>query len=656
METSGSRIVLTFLVNALWQVPLIAAVALLAVRGMGRSFAWQRHLVLLAAMAASLAVPLASIRRAGPSGGLPLPDPYSRNAATVASPGQPAGKGGAPAAAAPLPKPVTLPFRAAFAVAAAYALVLLGALLRFVLEYRRTRRIRARARVQRLPPLVEQVRLRCLRAFRLGDVPLLVSPGGGSPLTVGARRPVVILPERLLEESSEAVLAAAIGHEMAHVARRDYLTGILCRLMALPIAFHPAAWLLRGRLEETREMACDELVAGRWMDAGLYARSIVKIAAGLIPSPRAGCALGVFDGDILEERIRRLLDGRKASVRRGRALFAAGLLALAACAAAASGVALAARAQENQAKQNDALQRAGELLEQFPSAQGSTGGRVLAEARELYRLVLASDPWNKQALQGMVTIAMNARRPEEGVEWAAKLIQADPRDKTTHYTAAVLDWAIVYEAVAKAREAAGVAPAVSFLPDADLRARLRQAHGARIEEAMRLLETALTIDPSFDDAMAYLNLMFRLKASMAENQGEAAGYIAQADEWIKKALAEKSRHPGQGRPSTVGPPPPPPPPPGMDPKLNRPADDSATPGPAGAHPGTYWQVIARDPQTPAKALFEALRRRGFQVAYLQVPPENERVRVMAGPYFTAAAADQAKQDLIAAGFHPLRLW
>jgi hypothetical protein len=63
-----------------------------------------------------------------------------------------------------------------------------------------------------------------------------------------------------------------------------------------------------------------------------------------------------------------------------------------------------------------------------------------------------------------------------------------------------------------------------------------------------------------------------------------------------------------------------------------------------------------DPQTPAKALFEALKRSGFQVGYLQVPPNNQRVRVMVGPFFSNADVAKAEQALIAAGFKPLRVW
>ena len=92
-------------------------------------------------------------------------------------------------------------------------------------------------------------------------------------------------------------------------------------------------------------MACDELVTARLIDAGVYARSIVRIAETMMPMRRPGYTLGVFDGDILEERIRRLLQRPAANLNRARLLLAGGLSALAVCAVVLSGLALTARAQ-----------------------------------------------------------------------------------------------------------------------------------------------------------------------------------------------------------------------------------------------------------------------------------------------------------------------
>ena len=158
-------------------------------------------------------------------------------------------------------------------------------------------------------------------------------------------RRTVILPEALMAETSQDVLLTAIGHELAHVARRDFALRVVYELARLPIAFHPATRLIRRGIEQTREMACDEQVTHKLLDAGVYARSIVTIATAMSGLPRPGYTLGVFDGDILEQRIRRLMERPVANLKRARLLLATALGALALCAAIASGLAISARAQ-----------------------------------------------------------------------------------------------------------------------------------------------------------------------------------------------------------------------------------------------------------------------------------------------------------------------
>src|SRR5437763_16853679 len=131
----------------------------------------------------------------------------------------------------------------------------------------------------------------------LTGVELLFSPRISGPVTAGNS---VILPESLLAESSADVLTTAIGHEMAHIARHDFACKLLYELLRLPVRFHPAAWLIHRNIERTREMACDELVTRRLMDAGAYARAMMSIAAGMTALPLPGYTLGVFDGGILE--------------------------------------------------------------------------------------------------------------------------------------------------------------------------------------------------------------------------------------------------------------------------------------------------------------------------------------------------------------------
>jgi BlaR1 peptidase M56 len=150
----------------------------------------------------------------------------------------------------------------------------------------------------------------------IGDVALLYSPLVTVPVTQGLRRPAIILPEQLASSSSLELLTAALGHEMTHIRRRDYAWNIVYELLFLPISFHPAAALVKRRINETRELACDETVGELVMDAHDYARSLVGLANSVSLSSRPTYILGVNDADILEKRIMKLCEKIPSTAKR----------------------------------------------------------------------------------------------------------------------------------------------------------------------------------------------------------------------------------------------------------------------------------------------------------------------------------------------------
>jgi tetratricopeptide (TPR) repeat protein len=451
--------------------------------------------------------------------------------------------------------------------------------------------------------MVRQVAIRCQDAYRVGDIELLFSSGVSGPVTMGR---AIVLPESILDESSESVLTTAIGHEMAHIARRDFLCNLAYELLHLPISFHPAAWLIRREIARTREMACDELVTQTVMDAASYARSIVSIASAMAAVPCPGHALGVFDGDILEERIRRLVTRRAVDLKRARLLLVSGLAALAICAVVASSLALTARAQDSAfglMKQGEAAYNKGDYARAthiFETAVGLEPANLkakmflakallqqlvpgsdamqppAAEARQQLLDVLARDPTYKEAIQGMMMLATNTKQFAEAHDWAVKAIQADSSDKLAYYTAAFVDWAMTYPEYAAARQAAGMQPQdPGIIPDASLRQQVRTQHMAQIEDGKQMLQSALQIDPDYADAMAYMNLLYRIEAGIADDNAQYSALIAKADGWVQSALNAIKKRARSGKSGDlpagwlVAPPPPPPPPP---PAQKRPGD------------------------------------------------------------------------------------
>jgi len=311
-----NELVLTFVLNALWQVPAAVAAGLLGDLLLRRAPARHRHVLWVAVLVSAAALPTMSLF--GPVRS-PEPDPATVPQSPVAPDGDwtawlPEGTG--------LPAPVSP--TASRIVALLYGLSVAIHGIRLGRAWSRARQL---ARGAHPLPVPEGL---------ASGVEVLGSPEITGPVTLGARRPLILLPSHFLDSASPEELTAALSHEMAHVRRRDYAVHLLCEILLLPVAFHPAAWLARRRLAQTREMACDEAVL-EILRPRVYARSLLSLAATAAGLPRPSTTLGVLDAHTLEVRMKRILDhGPRLGARPARALLGTALLLLAGLGAAAS--------------------------------------------------------------------------------------------------------------------------------------------------------------------------------------------------------------------------------------------------------------------------------------------------------------------------------
>jgi beta-lactamase regulating signal transducer with metallopeptidase domain len=130
-----------------------------------------------------------------------------------------------------------------------------------------------------------------------------------------------VLPEWFSSQASKDEISSILSHELAHIRRHDFLLNLVYELLILPISFHPAAALIKARIDQTRELACDEIAAESMSTRTQYARSLLSIAQSIAANPRPsmlGYAMGLFDTNILEDRIMNVLAKAMESVRQGR--------------------------------------------------------------------------------------------------------------------------------------------------------------------------------------------------------------------------------------------------------------------------------------------------------------------------------------------------
>ena len=319
-----------FLLNALWQIPVVLLAAWAGERLLRRGPARLRHALWLVALAACVLLPAASLLPESPS---PLP-PVPEIEISAAPPA-----GAIPRSGFTVPELPTLP------VGLLYSLFLAAGAIRLSRSWWKAQDLVRTASPSPLPDAA--IGRRCREAFGLREVRILVSNRIPGPVTVGS---AILLPPSFLSDCTPDELTSALGHEMAHVRRRDYALHLAGEALLLPIAFHPAVRMLRRRLAETREMACDEATVERLIGARAYARSLLSMAASISGLPRPALTLGVYQGDTadtLEERMKRLTDPRsRLGKRLALASLSLALLVLAGTGIAASSLALDAPANQ----------------------------------------------------------------------------------------------------------------------------------------------------------------------------------------------------------------------------------------------------------------------------------------------------------------------
>jgi beta-lactamase regulating signal transducer with metallopeptidase domain len=346
---NAEELLLTFLLNALWQVPVVAGAAALGAMLIRRGPARLHYFLWLLAIVAGLALPAASLLPAR-SAPVQAAGGQTANVASVPAPAGPFDLSWLGTAGLPAARTARWPSGLAAAAAALYAAAVLWAALRLAASWLATRRLARRAGPAVEPDDFRDLPALCRAAFGLGPVALLSSKEIAGPVTFGVRRPTILLPTNFFAVTSRSEWTAALGHEMAHIARRDYLFNLLAELTLLPLSLHPAARFLRRRLGEAREMACDEATIEKLLSARVYARSLLAMAASFAGLPRPTYTLGVFDAGTLEVRMKRMTDGQpRMGARRARIHLSLAALLLLALSLGASGLALKAVAGERTA-------------------------------------------------------------------------------------------------------------------------------------------------------------------------------------------------------------------------------------------------------------------------------------------------------------------
>jgi tetratricopeptide (TPR) repeat protein len=182
--------------------------------------------------------------------------------------------------------------------------------------------------------------------------------------------------------------------------------------------------------------------------------------------------------------------------------------------------------------------------------------RNAQQAIDQYKNVLQNDPKSINSLKGIAFLNMQMKNFEQAREYYKKAIEADPNDPEVYYSVGVIDWSQAYKDAAdiKSKEGLRVDDELKGKGSQKICDQLKAKDGPAVEEGMKMLQTAIDKRQDYDDAMAYMNLIYRRKANdmTCEDAQARADYKKMADEWSDKAMAARKKKAEEAAKKTAG--------------------------------------------------------------------------------------------------------
>jgi tetratricopeptide (TPR) repeat protein len=202
------------------------------------------------------------------------------------------------------------------------------------------------------------------------------------------------------------------------------------------------------------------------------------------------------------------------------------------------------------------------MVQWVPGAESGDNKKNYDMAKKTFNEILQKEPTNSMALAYMASMAFQRASAgseeekkaalEEARKWNERRIEVDPKDAEPYYYLGVIDWSEAYPAIKTAQRddkektdrarlagqnaKQGGAPDGGRIQDLKIRGDLKAKYGPMIDNGIQQLTKCLSIDKENEDAMSYMNLLYREKAALEDDPGSSKADIAQAEDWSNKSL------------------------------------------------------------------------------------------------------------------------
>jgi tetratricopeptide (TPR) repeat protein len=191
---------------------------------------------------------------------------------------------------------------------------------------------------------------------------------------------------------------------------------------------------------------------------------------------------------------------------------------------------------------------AGAFVAQYvPGADTPDNVHMAEQAIEQYQKVLDANPSRDQrvtALSGIAGLYYNLNKFDLSKKYYHMVSEIDPNNPDPYYSIGVMDWASSFKPRMDERAKLGLKPEEHMNPKNKEQKKvcdeLKAKNMPAVQEGMESLNKAIELRPDYDDAMAYLNLIYRERADVeCDDLAAREQDLKTADHWVDQAMQAK---------------------------------------------------------------------------------------------------------------------
>ncbi len=178
-------------------------------------------------------------------------------------------------------------------------------------------------------------------------------------------------------------------------------------------------------------------------------------------------------------------------------------------------------------------------IQVVPNLQSPENLEIASSALSEFDVVLKMDPNNVIVLSQEAMIYRETQKLEKARDREKEVVSLDPRNAEALYNVGVIDWQQVYKNSVTVLAKEGLSDdgmGNPKLSNAGCDA-LEMQNAILVDDALDSLNKAIKLNPKYDDAMQYLNLIYRRRGEIhCHDRAAAQMDIAIATQWSEQAM------------------------------------------------------------------------------------------------------------------------